>query len=106
MTNHKTLIDVTASLKRSCLCLEKKRYTKNRSVCKKWRDIGLVWELHAPADQLLVSNSIERHNLIAILSSSTLNGNSTMLFNSVYHFLYSYRDLAFNARESLATISR
>ena len=34
MTNHKKLIDVTASLERNCLYLEKKRYTKNRSVCK------------------------------------------------------------------------
>ena len=34
MTNHKKLIDVTASLERNCLYLEKKRYTKNRSVCR------------------------------------------------------------------------
>ena len=53
MTNHKKLIDVTASLERNCLYLEKKRYTKNRSVCKNCPDIGLVWELHAPTDRLL-----------------------------------------------------
>ena len=34
MTNHKTLIDVTASLDRNCLSFTKKRFTKNRSVCK------------------------------------------------------------------------
>ena len=25
------------------------RYSKNRTVCKKWRDIGFVWELLAPS---------------------------------------------------------
>ena len=34
MTNHKKLIDITASLERNCVYLEKKWYTKNRSVCK------------------------------------------------------------------------
>ena len=53
--NRKKLIDVTASLERNYLYLEKKRYTKNRSVCKIFcRDTGVVWELHAPTDRLLV----------------------------------------------------
>ena len=52
MTNHKKLIDVTASLKRNYFRKEKV-YSKYISL-KKCRDIGLVWELHAPTDRLLV----------------------------------------------------
>ena len=61
MTNHKKLIDVTASLERNCLYLEKKRHSKNRSVCKNAVDIiGLVWELHAPTDRLLVQSQMTK----------------------------------------------
>ena len=38
---------------------QKKRYTKNRPVFSKCRDIGLVWELHAPSHQLLLNAIIE-----------------------------------------------
>ena len=59
MTNHKTLIDVTASLGGGLTFLsQKKKCTKNSSVCKKCHDIGLVWELHAPSNQLLPTDSI------------------------------------------------
>ena len=71
MTNHKKLIDVTASLERNCLYLEKKRYTKNRSVCTV---TGLVWELHAPTERhLLYINSESLLNLSDLLLLSCCN---------------------------------
>ena len=61
MTNHKKCIDVTVSLDRRCLFSQKKRYTKNRSVCKN------AMTLRAPTHRLqlklratIVSTSLVR----------------------------------------------
>ena len=54
MTNHKKLINVTASLDWNWLSFTKEKvYCKNRSVCKKCLEMGLKLELHAPTHRLL-----------------------------------------------------
>ena len=53
MTNHKKLIDVIASLDRSCLFFHKRKGTLKIDQSEKCRHVGLVWELHAPTHWLL-----------------------------------------------------
>ena len=55
MTNDKKLIwcHCVTGLELPFFQKKKEKYTENRSVCKKCRDIDLVWELHASTHGLL-----------------------------------------------------
>ena len=89
MTNHRKLIDVAASLDRNC-----HSFTKEKGILKidqsvKCRDIGFVWELHAPTHWLLLLQSLKR-------PSGTWNEKASYL--SYHPDLVLYRDLADNGR--------